>query len=191
MKRRNVGLGLAALTIFTGLFYLYGGHQTPSGQAPLADLNAANLGELKNEFNSNQENVRMLVLLSPTWPVCVRGASALEALLETQTDSRLRVFVIWEPVLATDLSAPSTFTLRRIHDARVKQYWDRNRALSKAMGEHDRPSIVWDYIAVHKPEQIWTDAPPQPEFKGRPVVRFIEDVRKALQTIYSKAKNWI
>jgi hypothetical protein len=66
MKRRNVGLGLAALTIFTGLFYLYGGHQTPSGQAPLADLNAANLGELKNEFNSNQENVRMLVLLSPT-----------------------------------------------------------------------------------------------------------------------------
>ena len=31
------------------------------------------------------------------------------------------------------------------------------------MGEHDRPSVVWDYIAVHRPEQIWTDAPPQPE----------------------------
>jgi hypothetical protein len=66
MKLRSVGLGLAALTIFTGLFYLYGGHQTPSGQAPLANLNTANLGELKNEFNSGQENVRMLVLLSPT-----------------------------------------------------------------------------------------------------------------------------
>ncbi len=66
MKRRSVGFGLAALAIFAGLFYLYGGHQTPSGQAPLADLNAANLGELKNEFNGSHVDVRMLVLLSPT-----------------------------------------------------------------------------------------------------------------------------
>jgi hypothetical protein len=66
MKRRSVGLGLAALAIFAGLFYLYGGHQTPAGQAPLADLNEANLSELKNEFNGSQTNVRMLVLLSPT-----------------------------------------------------------------------------------------------------------------------------
>jgi hypothetical protein len=66
MKRRNVGLGLAGLVIFAGLFYLYGGHQTPTGQAPLADLNEANLGELKNEFNGNKANARILVLLSPT-----------------------------------------------------------------------------------------------------------------------------
>ena len=66
MKRRSVGLALAALAIFIGLFYLYGGHQTPTGQAPLADLNAANLSELKNEFNEDKANVRILVLLSPT-----------------------------------------------------------------------------------------------------------------------------
>jgi hypothetical protein len=66
MKRMSVALGLGALAIFVGLFYLYGGHQTPTGQAPLADLNAANLGELKNEFNGSQSNLRMLVLLSPT-----------------------------------------------------------------------------------------------------------------------------
>jgi hypothetical protein len=119
----------------------------------------------------------------------VRGASALEALLESQSDSHLRVFVIWEPVLATDLSAPSTIALRRIHDSRVKQYWDQNRVLSHAMGEHDRPSVVWDYVAVYKPAQIWTDAPPQPEFTGRPVVRFIEGTRTALNTIYSEPRN--
>ncbi|SRR6266699_1878996 len=55
-------------------------------------------------------------------PSACGGASALEALLESQSDSHLRVFVIWEPVLATDLSAPSTVALRRIHDPRVKQY---------------------------------------------------------------------
>jgi hypothetical protein len=66
MKSRSISLALSALAIFACLFYLYGGHQTPTGQAPLADLNAANLGELKNEFNGRQSNVRMLVLLSPT-----------------------------------------------------------------------------------------------------------------------------
>jgi hypothetical protein len=66
MTRRNIALGLAALAIFAGLFYFYGGHQTPSGQAPLADLNTVNLSELKNEFNGSHSNVRMLVLLSPT-----------------------------------------------------------------------------------------------------------------------------
>jgi hypothetical protein len=66
MKGRSVALALAALAIFAGLFYLYGGHQAPTGQAPLADLNAANLSELKNEFNEDKANVRILVLLSPT-----------------------------------------------------------------------------------------------------------------------------
>ena len=66
MKRGSVGLALAALAIFAGLFYLYGGHQTPGGQAPLADLNVATLSELRNEFNGSKANVRMLVLLSPT-----------------------------------------------------------------------------------------------------------------------------
>ena len=66
MKRRNIGLGLTALVVLAGLVYLYGGHQTPSGQAPLANLNSTNLSELKDEFNGSQADVRMLVLLSPT-----------------------------------------------------------------------------------------------------------------------------
>jgi hypothetical protein len=66
MSRRNTGLGLAALAILAGLFYFYGGHQTPRGQAPLAELNAASLGELKSEFNRSHADTRILVLLSPT-----------------------------------------------------------------------------------------------------------------------------
>ena len=66
MKRRTIGLGLGALVVFAGVFYLYGGHQTPRGQAPLADLNSTNLSELKDEFNGSHDDVRMLVLLSPT-----------------------------------------------------------------------------------------------------------------------------
>ncbi len=66
MKRRSLLFGLAALGILGLLYYFYGGHQAPSGQRPRADLNSANLGELKNEFNSSHSQVRVLVLLSPT-----------------------------------------------------------------------------------------------------------------------------
>lgn len=66
MKRRGFALGVAALVTFAGLFYLYAGHQTPRGQPPLTDLNAANLSQLKDAFNASRADVRMLVLLSPT-----------------------------------------------------------------------------------------------------------------------------
>jgi hypothetical protein len=66
VKRQSIGLGLTALVVFAGLFYLYGGHQTPSGQPPLTNLNAANVNQLKDEFNASHAEVRMLVLLSPT-----------------------------------------------------------------------------------------------------------------------------
>jgi len=60
------------------------------------------------------------------------------------------------------------------------------RAASRDGSVYGTSRVVWDYIAVYKPEQIWTDVPPQPEFKGRPVVRFMEGTRKALETIYSE-----
>ena len=117
----------------------------------------------------------------------MRGVSALESLPETQKDPQLRVFVSWEPVLVTDMSAPSTTTLRPIHDRRAAQCWDRNRVLSHLMGEQDRASVVWDYVAVYKPGQIWTEAPPQPEFKGSPAASAVDGTRQALRTIYSEA----
>ena len=66
MKRKNLGLGLSALAIFAALLYMYGGHQTPRGQAPLAGLDAANLNAFKDEFNRSKADIRILVLLSPT-----------------------------------------------------------------------------------------------------------------------------
>jgi hypothetical protein len=48
------------------------------------------------------------------------------------------------------------------------------------MGEHDRRSVVWDYIAVYGQGAIWNDHPPEPLYKGGPVVRVIEPARAAL-----------
>ena len=93
----------------------------------------------------------------------------------------MRVFVIWEPVLPTDWSAPSTAALRRVTDTRATQFWDKGRLVSHYMGEHDRHSVVWDYIAVYPPGAVWEEGPPEALYHGGPVVRVAERARSALE----------
>jgi hypothetical protein len=68
MKRKRKYLLSGAIVVFlVGLgFYLYGGSQTPSGQAPLARLTTQNVDNVKNVFNAARDDVRILLFLSPT-----------------------------------------------------------------------------------------------------------------------------
>jgi hypothetical protein len=97
--------------------------------------------------------------------------------------------VVWEPVLPTDWMAPSTATLRRVPDIRAQQYWDNGRLLSKAMGEQDKSSIVWDSVAVYPRGLIWGEgAPPQALFEQGPVVRIVPAFTAALEQAASVQK---
>jgi hypothetical protein len=60
-----VGAVLVAL-LAAAVLYLYGGGQTPAGQPPLQNLSARGVGEIKNDFNAAKDDVRVLLLLSPT-----------------------------------------------------------------------------------------------------------------------------
>ena len=112
--------------------------------------------------------------------MCLQGASAAERVLQDVAGQPVRAFVIWEPVLFTDWFSPSTTTLSRIADSRAGQFWDAGRLISHAMGEHDRRSVVWDSIAVYPAGAVWENDPPEPLFRGGPVIREIEPARAAL-----------
>ena len=101
----------------------------------------------------------------------------------------MRVFVIWEPILATDFAAPSTAALARIADARVTQYWDRKRALSHLLGEHDRSTVVWDYIAVYAPGTLWQNAPPKPDYSDNPVRDVMSGAKESIQRLLASGVN--
>lgn len=113
----------------------------------------------------------------------MQGASALNKLLAEQKDAGIRVFVVWEPVLPTDLGAPSTATLKRLSDPRVSQYWDKQHVVSRLLGERDRASVVWDYVAVYRPGKLWDQVPPEPASSGVPVVRAIDKTRDEIQRL--------
>ena len=95
-------------------------------------------------------------------------------------DKPVRTLVVWEPVLFTDWSSPSTATLGRFSAPHVNQFWDRGRLISHSMGEHDRRTIVWDHIAVYPSGAVWEDHPPKPLYSGGPVVRVADEARTAL-----------
>lgn len=99
----------------------------------------------------------------------------------------VRAFVVWEPVLATDFAAPSSFALKRISDLRASQFWDKQRVISKMMGERDRNSIVWDRAAVYSADAVWDGAPPPPLFADGPVIQAIDGTRAALSRALAAA----
>jgi hypothetical protein len=104
--------------------------------------------------------------------------------LQQHRDQKVQLFVVWEPVLATDWGAPSTAIMRRVSDARVQQYWDKGRLLSKAIGEHDKDSAVWDWVGVYSADAAWEGAPPKPLFADGPVIDVVPAFTKALESAY-------
>lgn len=106
------------------------------------------------------------------------------------------MLVVWEPVLWTDLSPPTSWALARTSDARVTQFWDEDRLLSEFMVKAvtEDPSllqpgdslptdeIIWDFVAVFPPGASW-NALPKPAYYGGPVVEAMDRVRAALSTM--------
>ena len=66
MNRKSILAISAALLLSGGLFYFYGGHSTPAGQAPLVSLTPRTLSTMVGAFNEASTDVRVLVLLAPT-----------------------------------------------------------------------------------------------------------------------------
>ena len=65
--RQKLLLAAILVDALTGaVLYFYGDGQAPPGQAPLQNLTAANLAGIKNSFNTAKDDVRVLLLLSPT-----------------------------------------------------------------------------------------------------------------------------
>jgi hypothetical protein len=97
-------------------------------------------------------------------------------MLQQMNSQEVRVFVVWEPVLPTDFTAPSTSALGRIPDLRAVQYWDRKRALSHL-------------LAVYAPGALWQDGPPKPVYSDHPVRDVIVGAQDATQRLLNSGTN--
>jgi hypothetical protein len=111
-----VCLAALATLVLGGVYFTRTGH-APPGQPKLVELKASSLSTLQSGFNRESGKLRVILLLSPTCPTCLEGASAVEDVLKRHPDSQIVVFAVWEPMLSTDWSKPGTGPLQRLSDS--------------------------------------------------------------------------
>ena len=94
-------------------------------------------------------------------------------------------------MLATDISQPTTGTLGRLSDRRVRQFYDGDHVLAERMKADVRPpqpvqdccdrnNILWDLMAIYAPGDKWTDKMPIATFFNGPVVDVTAGLEKVL-----------
>jgi hypothetical protein len=115
--------------------------------------------------------------------------------LSKHPESSFVVFAVWEPILPTDWSAPGVLALRRLHDRRVRQFWDPNHLIAAGIKKVEvsgalhpncceRKGFFWDLAAAYAPGTNWGDALPEPVLLNGPVVDTVTD----LDAVVTKAK---
>lgn len=127
---------------------------------------------LRDAFNRGKGSVRLVFLIDPICPTCLRGLKDLDTdvLSPHASDTALQTFVINTPVLgATEKDTANTCSI--VHSGHVTQYWDPNQELgtlfSKALGMKfgDKQVYAWDVWLVYGPNAQWTGAvPPKADF---------------------------
>jgi hypothetical protein len=181
MTRRKWTIFGIALIAFLAVFWAIAArHQTPSEQPPLADVTQQTMGQVRQEFNASSDSERVLLLLSPTCPVCIKGSSTVNEILSRHPGSKIRVIAIWEPMLPTDWNRPTSAVLNRLSDRRATQWWDNRHLIANLLDASiagQKPEscklngTLWDVIAVYPPGVKWTETLPTPRFFAGPVVQ--------------------
>lgn len=132
--------------------------------------------------------------------MCLRGASAVSDILNRHRDWRLRVFVVWEPVRTADSIGPPPGTYQRMPDRRVRQFWDRDRALSQRMvrdivenpalmADSERiaeGTVIWDVVALFPPKARWDHAMPKPDWYARPVAEVAPNLEQIVTQLSAR-----
>lgn len=136
--------------------------------------------QLRADFNRQSGRVRLLFVVDPICPGCLRGLADMNHdLLGGTADPRLQIFIVHEPVLgvarylpwlriAGGRDVPKAASL--IHNPNVHNYWNPTgsfgRLLSRAVGleNHGRRVYAWDVWLLYGPEAKWdSSGPPKPQ----------------------------
>lgn len=111
--------------------------------------------------------------------------------LRADSWAKVRVFIVWEPILVTDWGTPSPSLSGNIPDGRATHFWDRDRRLSAFLGgapkvdtlaldrrvSFQMKDAVWDTALLYPPGVKWGEPA---ALLVAPVVKYREDLRDEL-----------
>ncbi len=127
---------------------------------------------LRDDFNRDRGAVRLVFLVDPICPGCLRGLSDMgnDVLATLPKDARVKIYVVHEPVIggkAKDIPAAADL----LHTTLARHYWnptgDFGNEMSRVLGYWNgwRWVYAWDTWMIYAPDAVWTGkTPPQPAF---------------------------
>jgi hypothetical protein len=129
----------------------------------------------------------------------VRGASALGELLARYPTAKVRVLVVWQPVIETDLGPPAPEVRAPLaRDPRVVELWDPDRwmsprvvarfaAVARAVGTASPfadDAVAWDFVAAFATDAAWSEPFPAPiTLPDTPVEKQLAPVEALLRAV--------
>ena len=145
---------------------------SPAGSAPHAVMLNGDDQPLREDFNRDQGFVRLMLLVDPRCPECLRGLADMgdDVLTKLPKDARIKVYVVHEPVIGGgDKDIPAAAKL--LHTTLARHYWnptgDFGRQMSQVLGLlHGSSSVyAWDIYMIYPPNAVWSGKdPPQPSY---------------------------
>ena len=122
--------------------------------------------EFLDSFNENSDMHRLVMVTSPTCPHCLKAIVELQQILEKHPDGKLKVMLLWGPLMQTDTSAVTRRAMQYIRDERVDHYWDLWRWGYRTYTENlDIPEFeAWDLFIFYEAGKTWKETPPVPTF---------------------------
>lgn len=177
MSLRSVLLGsqrscVAALSLM--VLAGCGDHKVVSlvNSAPQLAVLSADDQPLKEDFNRDQGFVRLLILVDPICPECLRGLADVgdDVLAKLPKGAHIKVYVVHEPVIGgSDKDIPAAAEL--LHTTLARNYWnpsgDFGRQMSQVLGllHGSSPVYAWDIYMIYPPNDLWRGRdPPQPAY---------------------------
>jgi hypothetical protein len=131
-----------------------------------------NDGPLRDDFNRDHGDVRLVFLVDPICPECLRGMADMgdDLLAKLGAGAPVKVYVVFEPVIggrAEDI--PAAAALLRSSTARL--YWNPTGGFGRQMSHvlhywnGHQWVYAWDTYLIYRPDAVWSAAaPPEPAF---------------------------
>ncbi len=89
----------------------------------------------------------------------------MQMVLKNVSDDRLRAYIVWLPMLDSDIRAAAEERSGEFSDERLTYFWDGERLAGKLWQRVlDFPGIAWDVYFLYGPEAKWENDPPVPDF---------------------------
>ena len=127
---------------------------------------------LREDFNRDRGNVRLVFLVDPICPGCLRGLADMgdDLLSKLGAQAPVKVYVVFEPVIggqAKDIPAAAAL----LQSSTTRLYWNPTGDFGRQMSHvlhywnGQRWVYAWDTWLIYRPDAVWSSAAaPEPAF---------------------------